>query len=173
MTSELPKHIVEPLSGAVGYLVINWAMVETYLDYNMAIIFHAAGGRSVEAKMGKALNQKIKFLRRSYRRLALLEPFAAEALPLIDRASRLSDTRHIVCHGVISKFDDQGEMFMFRRLNLADGFTMHTSKAVWIAGKQIHDDGVECEQLAAKFHDLTDRLLRTLVPEYQALEIIR
>ena len=173
MRNDFPAEIVEPLCGAIGHMVHSWSYVEACLDYNVAIIFQAAGGRHLDDQIPQALGRKIKFLRRCFRQIDALKPFAEEALPYLDKANHLSELRHIVVHGYASKYDEHNQSFRFVRLNLIDGRTMHKAVESWIPVRKLLDEAIDCQELHRKLISFTDRLLEALVPEYEGNELIR
>src|SRR5579885_1178054 len=91
---------------AVGNFVVNWAVLEHLLDSMGAVIFHLAGGKAVNHQMQRNLSRKIAFLRRCFKSLGALQPFADEAIEFIAEADRLSDTRHFVVHGIPSLIEE-------------------------------------------------------------------
>jgi hypothetical protein len=87
---------------ALGYIGQNWAMIEQNFDMWIAMIYHSLGGRQrVDPSLPISFSRKVRFLRRSFNQIAALKPFAAEAIPLIDQAKRLSKTRNDLAHGVL------------------------------------------------------------------------
>lgn len=173
MKSDFPPEVVEPLCSAIGHMVLSWSQVEVCLDYSTAIIFQAAGGRHLDDQIPQALGRKIKFLRRCFRQIDTLLPFANEMLPYLDETKRLSETRHLIIHGVASKYDETSQRFRFVKLDLINGKTLHRAKESWIPVDKILNDAIDCQELAGAFISFVDRLLKALVPEYEGNELIR
>ena len=168
--------MVEPLSSSIGFLILNWAMIEACLDFNTAIIFHAAGGKHIDREIPMALKSKLKFLRRCFSQIDMLHPFADEAIGYLSRVQDLSQTRHAVVHGFASKYDGShkdGERFLFVKLDLINGRTLHKSQEVWISGRKIVNDGVKCKELVTELTAFTKRFLKTYIPDHKDYEFLQ
>ena len=173
MQDEFPPEIIEPLCGAIGHMVLSWASVEACLDYNTAIIFQAAGGKHLDDQIPQALGRKLKFLRRCFSRLPMLEPFADEAHLYFEEAKRLSNTRNLVVHGVASKYDNTNKCFQFTMFELVDGRTMHKANQLWVPVRKILDEAIDCQELSRRLINFTNRLLQAIMPQYEGNEIFR
>jgi hypothetical protein len=80
------------LCQAVGFLVIDWALIEQQIDNWVNVSFNNCGGNSIHGHetIPHALKRKIDFLKKSFKTLPLLAPFASEGLNLLTRISTLS-----------------------------------------------------------------------------------
>lgn len=117
----------DALCQAVGFTVITWAHVEQILDMLIAIVFQSCGGDQINPKIPRNLMSKLDFMRKSLRKLDVLQPFQDWGLDLMDRISNMKQQRHDLVHGVItSSAPSVDGIFEFRRLDAKE--TMHHIK---------------------------------------------
>jgi hypothetical protein len=104
------------LCQAVGFLVIEWALIEQQIDNWVNVSFNNCGGNLVHGHQSvpHSLKRKTDFLKRSFKTLPLLAPFASEGLNLLTRISALSPKRHELVHGAITSLDSSGGSFAYR-----------------------------------------------------------
>jgi hypothetical protein len=117
---------------ALGYVAQNWALVEQNLDMWIAQIYHRLAGRTViDKRIPRNFTRKADFLRLAFTRIGHLQPFAAEALALVDEASALACTRNDLMHGVQSgarKADGSWHMVIFDYEQDADRTHWHHAR---------------------------------------------
>jgi hypothetical protein len=118
---------------AIGFIVLNWALLEQEIDYLVNVAFIDCGGDVLlKDKDGKnkgppiAIGAKVKFLKNCFRNLTSIRPsptatvlgqYAAEALPLLSAATKLSDERHKLVHGAPATPDaDHDGAYSFARM---------------------------------------------------------
>jgi hypothetical protein len=108
---------------AVGFVVLNWAIIEQQIDNWVNIAFINCGGRSLRGVDGipRSFRRKAKFLKDSFRKLPSLSPFAAEGLALLARASVWADERNNLVHGGITSLEPQNGAFQFRKIGYLKG----------------------------------------------------
>ncbi len=115
---------------AVGALTLNWAVIETALDFCCAIVFHEFDGRKIEPEIPRSLGVKLKFLKRGLKDPRLAE-VAAYGTDLIQELQNLKDSRHEVVHGALSgnAKEDTVVMLRVRYEKHAHRTSMHTVTA--------------------------------------------
>jgi hypothetical protein len=106
----------ERFFSAVGRYTISWAILETAIDHMVFASHTWAGGHKIEAEMPWAIDRKIKFLRRSFRRLPGLQPFAFEAESILHDTKKASDQRHDIIHGVVTDHPQGGTIIKMVRI---------------------------------------------------------
>jgi hypothetical protein len=83
---------------AIGWIEINWAMVEQQFDRWMQVIFLRLGGKALEKHVPRGFSGKVRFLRRAFNTINLLAPFRDRALSIIQRTDDYSNMRHNLNH---------------------------------------------------------------------------
>lgn len=86
---------------AVGALTLNWAIIETGLDFCCAIVFHEFDGRNIEPEIPRSLGRKIAFLKKgmAHPRLTSIRAYGLDLLQTIkDRKNE----RHQIVHGALT-----------------------------------------------------------------------
>jgi hypothetical protein len=82
----------------IGDLTVNWAGVETCLDYfNGVLILHQTNPK---LKLPQSLKSKIGFFQNSFDRIPELAPFHKRASKIVSELNRLKTIRHDAVHGV-------------------------------------------------------------------------
>jgi hypothetical protein len=104
------------LCEAIGFVVIDWALIEQQIDNWVNVSFNNCGGNSVRGyeNVPHSLKRKITFLKQSFKTLPLLAPYASEGRNLLTRISTLSPKRHELVHGAIISLDSAGGVFKYR-----------------------------------------------------------
>ena len=156
MPKPIPDDLFPLLSLSVGQLVLSWSVVEVSLDQWVAIIYQGVGGKQIEREMPRALSRKIKFLRRCFKSILALEPFAEEATNLLGRAKELSSIRHTVVHGYVSKYDPDTQTATFVKLDA--GKEIHQINITPLTFDQLLGAGGKCLNLSTDFTKFTKRL---------------
>jgi len=123
MTNDDQYPDFDALCQAVGFMVLTWAHVEQILDAAIAVVFQNCGGNKINQQIPRNLKSKLVFMRKSLRKISVLEPFQEQGLALMDRISNMKRQRHDVVHGVVTSRTSADGTFEFRRLNVKD--TMH------------------------------------------------
>jgi hypothetical protein len=103
---------------AIGFVVVNWAVIEQQIDFLVNATFRDCGGKALRNKgdIPRSLSQKTQFLKDCFKKLAPLKPFAAEGLNLVGRVSNLSTERHDLVHGAITNLEPVNGVFHFRKV---------------------------------------------------------
>ena len=103
---------------AVGFVVLNWAIIEQQIDNWVNVVFLNCGGSSLKTggRIPISFSAKVKFLTESFNKLSALAPFAVEGLALLDRASPIAIQRNNLVHGGIVSFEVLDEAFQFRKV---------------------------------------------------------
>ena len=113
-----PSDEIKGLCMGIGFVVINWALIERQLDNWVVLIFHDCGGDTIRKDIPRMTKAKIAFLRRAFRKLEPLQPFKPEALEILRKASEISQKRNDFVHGVVEKVTPK--MVEFSRLKHGD-----------------------------------------------------
>ena len=158
MLKTIPDDLFPPLSLSVGQLILSWSFIEVSLDQWVAIIYQGGGGQKIEREIPRAINRKIKFLRRCFKSIAALEPFAEEATNLLGSAKELSGIRHIIVHGYPSTYDPDTQTVTFVKLDA--GRDIHRVNETPLTFAQLLDAGGKCLDLSTDVTRLTKRMVK-------------
>lgn len=103
---------------AIGFVVLNWAIVEQQIDIWVNVAFKNCGGRALRKKddIPRSFSLKVKFLKECFKKLTPLKPFATEGLELIKRASILACDRNKLVHAGLVSLKTENGAFQFRRI---------------------------------------------------------
>jgi hypothetical protein len=163
----IPEEILMPLYAATGELVFSWAIVETALNYWLAVIYQRAGGKHL--KKGKeipfGLTKKLRFLNHCFNQIEALEPFLKEAKSILSRAKIISRTRDMVVHGTISAYNAGKMEFLYVRVDLNKEKTLHKFTELWLPITKVLDDSGESIEIGREALDLAGRLLEAFLTE--------
>ncbi len=173
MIRNVPQEVVPPLCAAIGELVVNWAMVESAMGFWIAVIYQMAGGKRLEHKIPQPLAQRMRFLRRCFNQISVLEPFADEGRTLLDRLGAIIEIRHMVVHGTVSHYAQDTHDLLFVRIDLDKTKTMQVINELQIPIAKILDDSGKVMVIAAESLQFAHRLLDALVPDHKAYDLMR
>ena len=119
----------ENLCAAIGFISVNWALTENFMDSVVLAIYQDFGGRKIERSIPRSLNKKIDFCRKAIRRLPSFSRYGVALLPLLNDMETLSEKRHDFIHGVVTniKRDPDGT---FPIMRLIYGRHEHTMREI-------------------------------------------
>lgn len=98
--SDLPA-----LCTAVGFVTINWALMERQMDNVVNFSFVKLGGIPGFKKKPRSFEDKAKYLTLAFSHNMELALYKALAIPLIERAQQFSITRHAFTHRTLERLD--------------------------------------------------------------------
>ena len=104
------------LCQAIGYVVINSALIEQQVDNWVDVLFRQCGGANLRKNkdIPRAFNQKRKFLISCFKELPSLAPFSQEGRDLVTRLTKLSVKRNDLIHGAIKALSPINGAFQYR-----------------------------------------------------------
>jgi hypothetical protein len=114
---------------SVGFIVLNWGMIEQQIDIWVNIAFRHCGGDALRKNkdIPRAFNQKAKFLKECFNKLPALAAFAAEGKSLIERVSSQASKRHDLVHSSLASFTLENGAFNFNKVEYEkDGHAVST-----------------------------------------------
>lgn len=104
---------------AVGFVVLNWAVIEQQIDNIVSVAFKNCGGKALRKNgdIPRSLSQKLDFLRTCFVKLGRLKDFRGEGLALVGRTGTLGDQRNSLVHAAITSLKPSATGgFSFRKL---------------------------------------------------------
>jgi hypothetical protein len=137
---------------AIGALTVNWAGVETALDYFNGVLILRFNPK---LKLPQSLKSKIGFFQNSFDRMPELAPFRTRASKIVSKLNRLKTIRHDAVHGVALEQMSLGT-HKVTRLNYEgnDITQMHTTYQLPDLAKAIPDTMALQEELKNLFIDV-------------------
>jgi hypothetical protein len=84
---------------AVGAVTLNFAALETTLDFMVAMTFNGLD-RMGEKEIPRSLDRKLSFLRKAFKH-SVLGPIKADADRVFDRVHNVKEERHDAVHGAL------------------------------------------------------------------------
>src|SRR5713226_6348147 len=103
---------------AIGHIIVTWALVERQFDNWVSVAFNNCGGKTLRKHrdIPAQFKQKREFLKDCLNKLPVLDPFKAECLALLHRASNLVQKRHDIIHGTIVDMTPANRIFKIQVL---------------------------------------------------------
>jgi len=139
------------LHQTIGALTVNWAGVETALDYfNGVLILHQ---NNPKLKLPQSLKSKIGFFQNSFDRMPELAPFRERASNIVSALNRLKTIRHDAVHGVALERMSLGTHKVMRLNYEGNDITqLHTTYRLPDIANAIHEAMALQEELKKPFH---------------------
>ena len=145
MENDLPKSEADEfraLCMAIGFVVVNWAVIEQQIDNLVNVAFINCGGKALRKSgdIPRSLKQKTDFLQDCFKKLLPLQPFADEGRDLLGRVNSLSTKRHDLVHGAVMSLTPVNGSFQFRVVgyerenHTATEFTFHPDEFDTLGG---------------------------------------
>ena len=172
MRNEIPPEIMTPLCSAVGEFVVSWAVLEMGLDSCIAVIYQVGGGKHLSKKIPRQISLKVRFLQACISHVGAVQPFANEGREILSRVDAITETRHMIVHGCVTKYFPQDHQFEFVKLDLDKDKTRHTATTLRITAQELLDQSGEALALGATVQNFAWRLIDALVPEEVASALI-
>lgn len=113
----LSANTFQSLCAAIGFVEVNWALFEQSIDSAALIIHQSLGGNKIDRELPRAYSGKSRFLRKAFNKITLLRPLENEATGILDRADKLSHTRHDLTHGVVTHTEARNGRFDFSKID--------------------------------------------------------
>ncbi|BCM25332.1 hypothetical protein [Methyloradius palustris] len=102
---DIPKSDLPALCAAVGFITINWALMERQMDNIIHFSFDSFGGISGHDRKPSTFKEKAKYLIKAFSHTREFSNHKVNTLALIERAKSFSITRHAFTHGALESLD--------------------------------------------------------------------
>ncbi len=159
----VPLDAFPPLYGAVGDIVVNWAIAESALNSLVAIIYQSAGGKHVDHQIPVAFKRRVKFLRRCFNNVDALKPYADEGRDILGNAANLAYIRNAVIHGTVSNYEPATQQYTFTKLDVVDKDTIHQVNTVTTTLSDLRGAALDSQSVARAAIAFRDRLMDAFV----------
>ena len=143
---------------AIGWVEVNWALMEQNFDRWIQVIFRKLNGTSIEKQPPKAFIKKTVFLRKAFNEIPQLSTYKGEAIAILDRAIKLSTTRNDLTHAVITNMKPVKGIYELKNFKLHIDAT-HTIKDVKFDIRDFPVLSLEFARLGSDSLQISARLL--------------
>jgi hypothetical protein len=143
---------------AIGWVEVNWALMEQNFDRWIQVIFRKLNGASIESEPPKAFKKKAAFLRKAFNTIPRLSTYKDEALVILSRATKLSTTRNDLTHAVITSMKPVNGKYELENFKLHMDAT-HTIKDVIFDVRDFPALSLELARLGSDSLHISARLL--------------
>jgi hypothetical protein len=99
--SSITQDNLPDLCLAVGYVTINWALMERQMNNCVHLVFSELGGVPGHEVKPTVFKAKASYLSKAFKHVKLLAPHKDTAFKLIAQAKTTSNTRHAFTHGTL------------------------------------------------------------------------
>ena len=113
----------------IGFVEVNWALMEQNFDRWIQVIFRKLNGAFIEKVPPNAFKKKAVFLRKAFNEIPQLSTFKGEVMAILDRAIKLSTIRNDLTHAVITNMKPVKGIYELQNFKLHIDST-HTIKDV-------------------------------------------
>ena len=143
---------------AIGWVEVNWALMEQNFDRWIQVIFRKLNGASIESEPPKAFNKKAVFLRKAFNTIPQLSTYKGEVLAILNGATKLSTTRNDLTHAVITSMKPVNGKYELKNFKLQIDAT-HTIKDVIFDVRDFLALSLELARLGSDSLHISARLL--------------
>lgn len=159
---DVPKEVITNLYAPIGSVVLHWSLLEQSIEHWVNLIYNLPSGSDVKRwkkKMPFLLTAKIKFLENRFSEMNVLRSVSAKAFKLLGEIDEISETRDILVHGALSKYQPSSDQFVFSRLSLVEGYSGHVISRSVLTIQEILGAGAKMANLSGQTMQLTEKLL--------------
>lgn len=107
----------QALCAAIGFVEVNWALFEQSLDCIVLTAYRDLGGNAIQKDLPRSYSSKVKFLKKAFSKVAVLNPLKVEATEILNRSDELSKTRHDLMHGVVMHVEAVDGRYTFSKID--------------------------------------------------------
>jgi hypothetical protein len=107
----------QDLCACIGFVVVTWAFAEQSLDRIVSVIYDQCGGSTITKNTPWSLKPKIDFLRQAFKQFVALQPYAEQGNEILDSLSALSQQRHNLVHGVVTRINLEDGIFPIEKFD--------------------------------------------------------
>jgi hypothetical protein len=150
------------LYAVAGELVIQWGMVEASLNTLISLIYKDYGGNELGGEkqtIPVPFTRRIKYLKRCFKEIPALMPFAEEARTIRSQAKTLSFVRDYIAHGFLSTWNTETGVYTFGRLDTDEGDTIHVHTTYKATATELLAKTGQIMELFDLSHALVQKLL--------------
>lgn len=109
-------HDLYNLYAAIGFISVNWSLIDQGADACIGIISHDCGGDSIRGTQPVSTTQKIEFLKEAFNRLPKLAAFRNEGLEAVRKYANAADFRESLMHSAPTGTAPVNGAFRFTRV---------------------------------------------------------
>lgn len=161
---DIPDHgitndLVKDLSSPVGFIIINWAFIDQHLSGIAEAIWGEIEKDALKLKRGRQYSEKAKALAIAFAELRSLSEYKDRFANLLEHAEKVTEIRHVFCHGTLHHFDPEKKVLTFVKVNPTKGRDAHEMEEVSISADNIFRCAVISLDLATELGKLATELV--------------
>lgn len=145
------------LCEAMGFMVINWALLEQQLDIWTSIIFKNFDGNKIQQEIPKGLVRRSDFLKTAFRNIHKLSELTEEAINIVIGVNDIATSRDHLIHGVIENMKPKEGKWTITKLDHHSD--RHVKKDIFLGAKNMAKLIDDIVPLGSRALRLSDRLL--------------
>jgi hypothetical protein len=166
--SQFPDQRDVMFYAAIGRLAVAWAHLETGLDMMIEIVHRGLGGANMDPERPRALQRKLRYLRKFMRATAMTDPEREPYDRLFREIEQQSEFRHDIIHGMVVEFaTSEGEAQLMRFLHEKGDLS---KKAINVTTTSIMEAAVQAEKLGLQTLRWTDEFIDALPDILRSIE---
>lgn len=112
----LTPDLVEQLAKPIGFIVLQWAMIEQALVGQIEAVGHLGTAAGINVRRQGAFSDRVKVMRRLLESLPQLSPYKHHILALLDNLQNMQALRHTLVHGALQGLVPSHGKLIFNRL---------------------------------------------------------
>lgn len=105
LMADIPESELPALCAAVGFVTINWALMERQMDNIIHFSFDSLGGIPGHDRKPSTFKEKTKYITKAFNHTKEFVTHKENALQLTERAKSFSVMRHAFTHGALESID--------------------------------------------------------------------
>lgn len=114
--ANLTPEIVRAISEPVGFILLNWGMIEQALVAQIEATAHLRAAAGLTIKRQGATSDRLKMMRNLLQNAPELSRYKEPATALLEKAAAFQTLRHMFVHGSLQAYLPEEGLFVFNRL---------------------------------------------------------
>jgi len=149
---------------AIGRLTVAWALLEAGLDMSVGCIhLYAGGSQAIEPELPRALERKMRYLRKAFNQIGPLSRWKETFPTLAEQIKVASDFRHDIVHGfAISHPPGSIQVTLLRFLWEPQNYRI---KPITVTAELLLREALKAQKLAGQTLSLANELAENFSPK--------
>ena len=160
--SQQDKKDFDSFCQMVGFIILNWAIVDQQLDALTDKVFNKFSWARKPTQLPKGVKRRTRFFKEAFADIPQLNKFADDFLDVVERCKAVSEKRDLLVHGVIRDQKHNKGAWTFNKLDHAGVvYTLRLEKIDSNFLQSLVDDVVSLGTEANEMHRRLEDVLRT------------
>ncbi|WP_454745172.1 hypothetical protein [Ciceribacter selenitireducens] len=156
--NRIPDEILKGIMAPVGLVIVHWPMIEQCLAFQIEALAGLAAKNGIDPERQGPVGDRIKALRRFYRRIPEVAPMAPRALELLQHARNFQTLRDTLAHGALSAYLADEQLLIFTHIKPSKDKSAHETMQRMVKLSDITAASKYAVGLAREFHEFTDSI---------------